>query len=138
MKNFSKELILFLLGGLVYVAIEILYRGWSHWSMFVLGGVCFLAIGAINYFFPWNTPLLLQMLIGACIITSLEFLTGCIINIKLGWNVWDYSRLPLNLYGQISLPSSLAWYFLAGVGIYLDDWLRWKLFKEEEPHYKIL
>jgi len=137
-KNLLKESILFLIGGAVYVAIEILYRGWSHWSMFVLGGICFLAIGAINYFLLWNTPLTLQMLIGACIITSLEFLTGSIVNLQLGWNVWDYSRLPLNLYGQISLPSSLAWYFLAGIGIYLDDWLRWKLFKEEQPHYKII
>ena len=138
MKSVLKNLILFLIGGSLYVMIELLYRGRSHWTMFLLGGICFLALGHINYYLSWDTPLLLQMLIGAVLITVLELLTGWIVNICLGWNVWDYSRMRFNFYGQISLISSIGWYFLSAVGIYLDDYLRWKLFGEEKPHYKIL
>lgn len=138
MKSVLKNLTLFLIGGGIYILLEMMYRGRSHWTMFLLGGVCFLALGYINRFLPWETPLPVQMLIGAAIITVLELLTGWIVNIKLGWHVWDYSRVPLNFYAQICLPASIGWFFLSAVGIYLDDWLRWKLFGEEKPHYKIL
>lgn len=138
MKSLLKNFTLFLIGGGIYVLLEIIWRGYSHWTMFLLGGICFLAIGYINCFLPWETPLPLQMLIGAVIITTLELLTGCIVNIWLGWNVWDYSNQLLNYYGQICIKASIVWYFLSTVGIILDDVLRWKLFGEEKPHYRIL
>ena len=126
------------LGGTVYVFIELMWRGYSHWSMFLLGGVCFIALGLINEVIPWEMPLTAQMLIGCVIITSLEFITGCIVNLWLGWNVWDYSDLPYNLLGQISVASSIGWYFLSAVGIVLDDWLRYIFFGEEKPRYTII
>ena len=33
-------------------------------------------------------------------------------NLVMGWNVWDYSSMPLNLYGQICLPFSGLWFLL--------------------------
>ena len=126
------------LGGTVYVFIELMWRGYSHWSMFLLGGVCFIALGLINEVIPWEMPLTAQMFIGCVIITSLEFITGCIVNLWLGWNVWDYSDLPYNLLGQISVASSIGWYFLSAVGIVLDDWLRYIFFGEEKPRYTII
>lgn len=138
MKSWLKNGVLFAVGGGIYVMLEMVYRGRSHWTMFLLGGVCFLALGYINRFLPWETPLPVQMLIGAGIVTTLELLTGWIVNINLGWHVWDYSRVPFNFYGQICLSASVGWFFLSAVGIVLDDWLRWKLFGEEKPHYKIL
>ena len=126
------------LGGLIYVFIELMWRGYSHWSMFLLGGICFIALGLINEVIPWEMPLTAQMLIGCAIITSLEFITGCIVNLWLGWDVWDYSELPCNLLGQISLKSSVGWYFLSAVGIVLDDWLRYIFFGEEKPRYTII
>lgn len=134
----KKYFILGIIGGAVYVLLEMLWRGYSHWTMFLLGAVCFVLLGAVNEFFEWDTPLLLQMLFGCAIITALEFITGCIVNLWLGWDVWDYSRYKFNVLGQISLRSSVGWYFLSLVGIFLDDWLRYKLFGEEKPHYKIL
>lgn len=127
---------LFLTGGTVYVILECLYRQYSHWTMFILGGICFICIGLINEVLPWNTPLILQMIIGGLIITILEFITGCIVNLWLGWNIWDYSQLPLNLWGQISLISSIVWCVLSLIGIWLDDYLRWKFFGEDKPHYR--
>ena len=127
---------LFFVGATIYVIIEKLYRGYSHWTMFLLGGICFIALGLINEVIPWDMPLLLQMFIGGIIITVLELITGCVVNLWFGWNVWDYSELPFNLWGQISLFSSIVWVGLSLVGIVLDDYIRWKFFGEEKPHYR--
>ncbi len=135
-KLFTKYLALFFIGGTIYVSIEHIWRGWSHWTMFILGGICFIALGLINEVLDWNTPMVLQMAIGCAIITTLEFITGCVVNIGLGWNVWDYSQYPLNFLGQISVGSSVLWYFLSAVGIVLDDTIRWKAFGEDKPKYK--
>lgn len=138
MKRLQNGFILFLIGGTIYILIELLWRGRSHISMFVLGGICFLFIGGINEVLTWETPLWKQCLIGMIIILLLEFLTGCIINLWLGLDIWDYSHLPLNLFGQICLPFALLWYLLSAVAIILDDWLRYWLFGEEKPHYKLI
>ena len=106
--------------------------------MFVLGGFCFNCLGSINEFIPWTMKLWKQMLIGASIITVLEFITGVIVNIILGWNVWDYTGVWGNVLGQICLPFSIAWFFLSFVGIILDDYLRYWLFKEEKPYYEFI
>ena len=127
---------LFFIGATIYVVIEKLYRGYSHWTMFLLGGICFIALGLINEVIPWDMPLLLQMFIGGAIITVLELITGCVVNLWLGWNVWDYSELPFNLWGQISLFSSIVWVGLSLVGIVLDDFIRWKFFGEGKPRYR--
>lgn len=136
-KQLSKHLILFLIGGMAYVGIELLWRGYSHWTMFILGGLCFICCGLLNEIIPWEMVLSKQMLIGAVIVTLLEFLTGMIVNVKLGWNVWDYSNLPLNICGQICPIFFIAWYYVSGLAIILDDYLRYWLFHEEKPHYKL-
>lgn len=132
-----KHLILLLVGSITYVCIEYAYRGYSHWTMAILGGICFVAIGLINELFSWETPFCKQCVIGAIIVTVLEYITGCIVNIWLGWEVWDYTNLPFSLHGQINLFFSIAWIFLSALAIVVDDWLRFILFKEEEPNYKL-
>lgn len=135
MEKLSKFLLLFMIGGIIYYFIEVFARGWSHWSMFLLGGICFVLVGIINEFYKWEMLFQYQCLIGAGIITILEFITGLIVNIGLGWNVWDYSDRPFNLMGQICLKNSIYWIFLSGIAILLDDWLRYIVFKEEKPRY---
>lgn len=137
-KTFVKYFILFLIGGSLYVLIEFTARGKSHWSMALLGGACFLCIGAINERVLRRVGLIWQMLLGAAIVTVLELCTGLVVNIWLGWEVWDYSDMPLNLWGQICLPYSLLWTLISLAAILLDDRLRWKLFGEEKPHYKLI
>ena len=126
---------LWLWGGFVYYCVELLYRGHSHPSMFIAGGVCFLLLGAVNNYLPWHLGLVWQALIGAGIITAVEFIAGLIVNVWLGLAVWDYSGLPFNVLGQISLLYSLYWIPLAAVGVLLDDFLRWKLYGEQKPQY---
>ena len=138
LKTILKYIFLFLVGGFIYYSIEIVYRGYSHWTMILLGGICFIALGNINNVLSWETPLIAQSIIGATISTALEYITGLIVNIKLGWNVWDYSDVPLNIQGQICLPFFMVWIFVAAVGIILDDYLRYWLFKEKKPKYEIV
>ena len=138
LKIITKYLFLGAIGSIIYMSFEILWRGYTHWTMGILGGICFICLGLINELLSWETPLVLQMLIGSIIITVLEFITGCIVNLWLDWNIWDYSDLPYNLLGQISLFSSIGWIGLSLVGIVLDDYIRWKWFNEEKPKYKLI
>lgn len=137
MTKSKKYIFLALIGGIVYGLIEFIGRGYTHWSMVLLGGICFVAIGLINEIIPWEMPFLFQMIIGGIIITTLEFVTGSIVNIWLGWNVWDYSSEWCNILGQICPKYSCLWIAISAVAIVLDDYLRYWFFGEEKPHYKL-
>ncbi len=132
-----KHLILFIVGGLMYMGVELLWRQRTHWTMGIVGGLCFVEIGLINEILAWDTKLIMQMLIGSYIVTVNELVFGIIINIILGWNVWDYSNLPLNFLGQVCLLFSFLWIFVSAVAIMLDDYIRYKYFNEERPRYYI-
>lgn len=131
-----KYLLFFLLGGSIYYCIEILFRGHSHYSMFILGGICYILIGCINEYFPWNMPIEIQAILGGLIVTALEFATGCIVNLWLGLGIWDYSNLKYNIMGQICLPFTFLWMLISVIAILLDDHVRYKAFGEEKPRYK--
>lgn len=135
MKRISKLLMLFICGSLAYVLIEFLWRGYTHWTMALLGGICFILIGGINNWIPWEMPIWGQCLIGACIVTVLELIFGVVLNIWLGLGIWDYTSMPGNFLGQICPQFSVAWIGVSLLAILLDDWLRYKLFGEEKPHY---
>ena len=137
LKAILKHAVLALCGGCVYFLIEMAWRGHSHWTMAVLGGVCFVLIGEINEFIPWNMPLVLQGAIGSGIVTLLELVSGIILNLWLGLGIWDYSNMPFNFLGQICLPFSLLWVALSVVAVILDDWLRYWLFGEDRPTYTL-
>lgn len=112
-------LLAFFLGGTLYVLLELLWRGRSHVSMFCVGGLALLLLHGL--FLRFALPLFAQCLVGGLVITAIEFVAGAIVNVHLKLNVWDYSKMPLNLYGQVCLPFSLLWclltlpiYFLSG------------------------
>jgi len=128
---------LWLWGGFIYYCIELLWRGYSHHSMFIVGGICFLLLGGINNFLPWKMGLVWQALIGAVLVTAVEFISGLIVNRWLGLNVWDYSDMPFNILGQVCLQYSVFWVFLSVIGILLDDYLRYRLYREQKPQYTL-
>ena len=101
-----KKSLLFSLGGCAYMGLELLWRGWSHGSMFVAGGSCFLLLGKLQNTKP-HLPLPLRALTGAGIITMVEYTAGLLFN--RSYTVWDYRRMPMNLHGQICLPFCLLW-----------------------------
>lgn len=135
MKQAIKYLGLFAVFGLIYYGIEIWARGYSHPTMIAVGGICGVIVGLINEDLDYDMPLLWQMFVGAFCITVVEFVSGLILNVWLGLDIWNYSDKPFNILGIVCLENSVYWYFLSGVAIVLDDFIRWKWFKENKPHY---
>ena len=113
MSRTEENFILFLFGGVLYSLIEILFRGVTHWSMTITGGI-WLGILYRQFTNKPDSPLFLKCLFGSAVITGFEFAVGCIVNLILDWNVWDYSSHPLNLMGQIC-P------FFFGIMVFADD-----------------
>lgn len=107
-----KNITVFLLGGFGYGLCEVIWRGYTHISMFVLGGLCFSVIFAADRKYC-PLPFVMRCFFSGLFITSMELVCGCVVNIVLKLNVWDYSRMPLNLYGQICANFSLLWMLLS-------------------------
>ena len=129
-----QEAVIFYLGGMFYCGVELLWRGWTHGSMFLLGAVCFYLVGSLDR--HWHLPVLWQMVLGALIVTFCEFWTGVLVNEVMHLSVWDYSDAPLNFRGQICLPFTLLWFPLCGIGILLDRGMRRALFGTQAPQLR--
>lgn len=113
--KYAKLPLLFCTGGTSYMILELIWRGRSHGSMFLAGGICFLLLGRLakcRIAFP------LKALTGTGIITAVELGVGLLFN--RSYQVWDYRQMPFSLYGQICLPFSLLWIpvGLGAMGIY--------------------
>lgn len=94
----------FLIGAVGYPLLELAWRGRTHPSMALAGGLSTSLIHRIGQ--TSLHPVGKALLCGAGI-TAIE--AGC----GLIWNrrhrVWDYRRMPLNWRGQVCLPFTLAW-----------------------------
>ncbi len=116
----------FVLGGLAYGALELVWRGRTHWTMLLAGGASFLLI----YLTAASAlPPLGQYALCAGLVTAVEFVTGAVVNVGLGWNVWDYSDLPLNLYGQVCARYTFFWFLLSVPGCALARFLYGSVFR---------
>lgn len=117
-----EDFIVFLFGGVIYSLIEVAFRGFTHWSMTITGGLCLLIMFR-HFTAKPHEPLVMKCLFGAITITALEFAAGCIVNLWLGWGVWDYSGMMFNLFGQICLPFSVLWFFLSVPAVLICNYL---------------
>lgn len=132
----AEYVLLMAIGGFVYTICEMIYRTYTHWTMFVVGGLCLIVVGLLNEgILPRKWGIIPQCLVGSLAITLIEFVSGLIINVYLGWNVWDYSDLPFNIMGQICIPFMIIWVFLAYAAIRVDDFVRYRFFGEPYPTY---
>lgn len=113
----GKYIIIFGLGAFIYGAIEVIVRGYTHWTMALTGGVVMALFMLINR--SRDVNILLRCLLGALVITSLEFAVGAVVNLGLGWDVWDYSEKPFNIMGQICPLFTLGWFALSLPGFML-------------------
>ena len=107
----KEYIICFGIGAFAYGLIEVAVRGYTHWTMALTGGLCFLIIYLLNGIFA-SESVLFRSLVGATVITAVEFIVGVTVNIILKWDVWDYSSLPLNFIGQICVRYSFLWFLL--------------------------
>ena len=115
-----KNTVFFIIGGLGYGVIEILWRGYTHWAMLIAGGLCFIIFSYIAENFQ-NSSRLYKVLICALCITEVELMFGIIFNIILKMGIWDYSRVPFNILGQICLPYTFLWGVLSFIIIPLAE-----------------
>lgn len=136
MKRMFEYTVLFIYGGVIYYFMELLYRGYSHLTMILVGGLCFICIGRLNEIYANQLLVVEEMAIASAVVTAIEFLAGVILNIWLKLDIWDYSNLSFNLLGQISLQTSMLWLLLAFPAIYLDGYLRYWMFDGKRPKYK--
>lgn len=107
-----ETVLIFVTGALGYGGLEMLWRGRTHWTMLLLGGICFLAVYLITTRLT-ALPLPIRWLLCSIVITLLEFFCGCIVNLRLDWKVWDYSDEPGNLLGQVCPLFAAAWFLLS-------------------------
>lgn len=111
MKSASEAIAVLGFGGIIYGLTEVLFRGYTHWTMVITGSVVFAVIYLINI--KLRTSLILpRCALGCLVITSAEFVVGCIVNLVFHMNVWDYSDERFNILGQICPLFSLGWFFI--------------------------
>lgn len=115
-----KKCILFYLGGCAYCALELLWRGRTHGSMFTAGGLCFVLIGGLGEV-ERPLPVPLRMLAGAAIVTAVELGAGLAVNRE--YTVWDYRGQPGNFLGQICPVYTLLWIPVSLIAIAGYDYL---------------
>lgn len=138
MKKISEYLFLWACGGTIYYTVEMVFRGYSHWSMFILGGLSLLFFGWQGLVSGWEDPLWLQVFRCTVFVVAGEFITGIIVNKWMHWDVWDYSDQPLQLMGQICVPFLILFSGLCAVGILMSGYLLHWIYKEKDPHFHVL
>jgi uncharacterized membrane protein len=145
----KKSVFLFIAMGIIYLNLEIFARaikmdlvgwegiktyslaGWTSLWMFPIGGLCGLTLGLLNE--KRKMHMALMSLLGTLLIFSVEFTSGVIFNILLKMNIWDYSDLPLNIMGQISIVYFIPWFLISPLAMWIDDNLRHYMYYEEKP-----
>lgn len=119
MVKIKENFVSYLVGGTLYSILEILWRGYTHWTMYIAGGVCFSMIYALNDRAHW--PFAAKCAYGAVFITLIEFQIGCVVNLILDWKVWDYSLIRGNVMGQICPQFTFVWFLLCIPGLFLAE-----------------
>lgn len=136
-KRLFDSFVVWLTGAVMYFFMEILIRGYSHISMFICGGMAFFVIDKLWWSIrKMNYSIMLKvimvMMIGSCVITALEYITGVIVNIKFGLDVWDYSELRFNYRGQICMIYSILWSVLSAGCIVVSEILRKNIIEDKK------
>ncbi len=118
--RWAKNVLIFLMGAVGYALIEIIWRGFTHPTMMVAGGICFLAFSYIAEKMS-RVPLLIKAFLAAAVVTAVELVFGLIFNLGFGMNVWNYEAMPFNFLGQICPTFSLIWCGIALIFVPLAD-----------------
>ncbi|MDD6806864.1 MAG: hypothetical protein PUD72_00215 [Oscillospiraceae bacterium] len=114
----KRHLTWFIIGGVLYSTIEILWRGYTHWTMTLLGGIVLMIFSYLDEYLE-DINILVKAILGTFIITVLEFLFGLIINVRYNLKVWSYENVPYNILGQICPIYTFFWFILSIFAFYL-------------------
>lgn len=139
MKKWIPYGIIFCVSGILYVLIEFLWRGYSHWTMFLCAGLCGLVMANINNtLMKPDTDFRLQVTAAALSCTAAEFLFGIAFNND--FSIWDYRNTWGTIHwlgDQVNIIFILMWALIAVIALPLLDWMQWKLGLAEKPYYRI-
>lgn len=131
--------IIFIVSGFIYTALELLWRGYTHWTMFVCAGFCGLAMANINNnWLEFDTDFRIQVVASALVCTVMEFIFGIIFNGD--FTIWDYRGLWGTIHwlgDQVNVLFFGIWMIISLFGLPFLDWMQWKLGLEEKPYYRI-
>lgn len=122
MFSFKELTFVYFVGAISYSLIEVLFRGYTHWTMALTGGVCFLLFYIMN--FSLDIGIIGKCFFASFIITSLEFIVGYFVNIVFKLNVWSYAGLPFNYLGQVCLLYSGIWFLFGFPMTFLSNYIR--------------
>lgn len=112
-RRVKKYALCFGIGAVGYAAIEVIWRGYTHWTMVIAGGLCFIIFSVVEEYFHGRS-LPFKAAVCALGVTAVELIFGVVFNLIFKMGVWDYSHIPLNFLGQICPLFSLMW---AGIAI---------------------
>lgn len=149
-----RNLTMFIVMAIMYVFIEVFFTafsgemshkfgtdplsmmGFSSVYMCFVGGVLGYILGKFNEvdFIKDRFNLFFQSLLGAILITVTELAVGFVLNVKLGFHIWDYSAYPVNFLGQISLIRSIGWFFICPLAFWFDDLVKAELYGMGKPY----
>lgn len=127
----------FMVGGFIYCIIELLYRGYTDFSMYVLAGFCAIIMGGLNNLFSFDMSFIAQVIVSSLACITGEYITGMLVN--QNFTIWDYRNLPFTFAnGQLNLFFCFAWVAISIIGIPLLDYVEWRYMKSgEKPYYVI-
>ena len=125
MKKLYEYFIVFAFGSVLYGLVEVIFRGHTHWTMFLLGGLVFSVLYKLDLQMG-NKNFVLKCSVGSVIISSMEFLCGYVVNVQLKMHVWDYSGIKFNVLGQICPKYVAVWFLLCIPAYMLGDLIRKK------------
>lgn len=126
LKNY---LFIFSFSAAVYGGVEILWRGYTHPTMLLAGGICGVLLLLVNNVMK-REKYLYKCIVGSLIITAVELVFGLIFNIGLQQNIWDYSNLKFNFLGQISLLFTVVWGFICAAAFPVLERMNYALQKK--------
>lgn len=112
MKSIKRYGLFFIIGAVGYAAIETIWRGYTHWSMMIAGGLAFVMFSIVAERLKGKN-ILVKAAVCALGVTTIEFIFGVVFNLWLKMGVWDYSHMPFNVLGQICPVFTLIWAGLA-------------------------
>ena len=139
MNKIIKLLIIWFVLGMCYFTLEGLYRipqgGYTNIAMLFVGGFCGLIVGSINQIPQfYKMTVWKQSIIGAIVVLIVEYISGYILNIKMGLDIWDYSDMYFNLNGQVCFEFAVIWFLLMPTAIWLEDYIRFTFWGEGEKY----
>ena len=95
MKRICKYISIYTFSGILYTALELLYRQRTSIEMFFLAGICGLILAGMNNIYTYELDFSVQVVLSTFIITLAEYICGIIFNSD--YHIWDYRNLPFNL-----------------------------------------